>query len=441
MNAPVTLSDAKAPQQLTGDQQIDQTKVDTAVRIIQADVPMSESQLANALRNPNLNDAEKTAIVQQLAKDDSSVIAFYANDATRADRDPGALASDQAVIGQALQSAYESGAISADDLVRISDFNGVGNGAQRLLDTLIAGGGGAANGTVEALSDALWARNGNDGLDRAGAALGYLSSPDLTSRNLNTPDARREAFEALVKLNGNDDNFDAGSSGKIWQQSALSSAGRLFVNNSAELIDYYTGANGGTAQTETLAKFFSQTVLNPNAQGLVLDHSRDLIPAIRSSLDQAAGSFLDGARNAPAGSLAQERFMEQFGRLTASVSGGAALALTRYDDQIMANKESREQFVGMVGDLVGLTKLGDVPGADKATDFLAGKLYDAITENPKRPDQALAGVLYDSYAGQIDSLSTQLNQSGLRTSFDSAYSAELLNLQQNLNVNLGGHEQ
>ena len=422
-------------------QGVDQNKVDMALRNIRADIPLNESQLANALRNPNLSQEEKDLIVETLAKGDGAdLLRFYANDASRHANDPDrTLGEDQRVIGEALQRAYENGQISADDLLRISDVNQAGNGAQRLLDTLVAGRGNGVNGSVEALSDALWARNGNNGLDRAGATLGYLSGPELTARNLNTADKRRDAFEAMVDFNDNHTVQTAGATGEIWRQSALSATGRLFVDNSAELTDHYTGANGTTAQTETLAKFLSQTVLNPQAAGVVLDRQRDLVPAIRDALDANAGRLLDAAGRAPAGSLEQERYMQQFGRLTASVSGAAALALTRYDKQIMESEASRKQFATTVATLVGATKLGKAPGARQAIEALANRYYDAITSNPERPDAALAGALYDNYAEQVNTLSSSLNQTGLSPAFEAAFAAEVTNLQQNLGVNLGGH--
>jgi hypothetical protein len=419
---------------------IDQNQVDMALRTIRADIPLNDSQLASALTNPHLNQAERNQIIQTLAREDGAQGAFYANDATRAtERDYAALGQDQATIGQALQQAYEDGAIGQDDLLRIADWNQAGNGGQRLLSILHNGGGGT-NGTVEALSDGLWQRNGNDGLDRSVAALGYTSDPTLQSRNLNTPEARRDAFEALVRFNDTTpyDDFP-GPAAEVWQSGALASAGRLFTAYSSELVDYYTGANGGQVQTETLSQFVSQTVFNPDAEGVWMDRRQDLVPAVREALGSQADRFLDDARQAPAGSLQQERALQQFGRLTASVSGAAALALTDYSEQIQANEESREKFAGLVSELVGKTPIGEVPGVGDVTEALAGKLYDAITDNPERPDQALAGVLYDNYAGRIDALATELDQPGLRSAFDSAYSAELLNLQQNLNVNLGGH--
>lgn len=418
----------------------DQHKVDMALLSIRADVPINASALANALRNPNLNQAEKDLIVQTLAQgNEHDLMVFYANDVFRDDAGASGLEEDQRVIGEALQRAYELGNISAHDLVRIADLNQAGNGAQRLLDTLVAGGGNGLNGSVEALSDELWARNGNNGLDRAGAALGYLTTPELTARNLNTADKRRDAFEALIKFNDENTVQTPGPTGEGWKQSALSATGRLFVGHSAELIDHYTGAGGTTSQTEALAKFLGQTVLNPDATGIVLDRQRDLIPAITDALDQNAGRLLDAARQAPQGSLEQERYLQQFGRLTASVSGAAAVALTKYDKQIMESEASRKQFATAVATLVGMTQVGKAPGAKQAVEALANQVYDAITTNPKRPDQALAGALYDSYAGQVDALATELNQTGLSTAFESAYAAELLNLQQNLNVNLGAH--
>ena len=114
-------------------QGVDQNKVDMALRNIRADIPLNESQLANALRNPNLSQEEKDLIVETLAKGDAAdLLRFYANDASRHANDPDrTLGEDQRVIGEALQRAYENGQISADDLLRISDVNQAGNGAQR----------------------------------------------------------------------------------------------------------------------------------------------------------------------------------------------------------------------------------------------------------------------------------------------------------------------
>lgn len=425
-----------APQYATN-QSVDQHKVDMALR------SLATSNLAQVLENPNLNQAERNAIIQELATGDQEPgpLAFYVDDATRSIREDPSLHTDQQIVGEALQQAYEDGAINADDLLRIADQNGAGNGAQRLL-TVLQNGGGGVNGTVEALSDALWQRDGNDGMDRAVAAIGYTSSPELQSRNLNTPETRREAFEALVAFNEAAPYKDipAGSLATQWENSALTAAGTLFVGNSTELIDYYTGANGNTIETEVLAQFMGQTVFNPDAGSIVLDRQRDLVPAIQSAIGSHGDSLLAAATDAPAGSREQEGLIEQFGRLNASISGGAAVALDRYSDQIQANEASRQQFASLVGVMVGQTPASKVPGSGMIVDEVAGAIYDAITTNPERPDQAMAGAIYDAHFDQVRELADDLGQTGLTSAFNGAYAAELQQLQQNLNVNLGGHE-
>lgn len=417
---------------------VDQHKVDMALNLIRADVPLNESQLANALNNPNLGQAERDAILQELARgDDAGLMAFYANDVGRNLHEDPSLIEDQRIIGEALQQAFENGVLNADDLLRISDFNGAGNGAQRLLDTLQHGGGGP-NGTVEALSDALWERNGNDGLDRVGAALGYTSDPSLQARNLNTPALRREAFEALVAFNDTDLNLP-GPAGAQWEDGALAAAGRLFLSNRSELVDHYTGADGGTVQTEVLAQFLGQTVFNPDASGIALNRHQDLVSSIEAAMGRESDRLLAAAAEAPAGSREQEDLIEQLGRLSAGISGGVAVALDNYSDQITANEASRQQFASIVGALIAKTPASKVPGSNLIVNQVVTSIYDALSTDPERPEQALAGIIYDTHFDQVRAVADTLDQTGLTGSFNGAYAAELQQLQQNLNINLGGH--
>lgn len=430
--------------------QVDQTKVDAALRIIRPDVPINQSQLANSMRNPNLNQAERDTIVQTLAREDGQQIRFFGNDATRSTTgDYASLSTDQQTIADAVQQAYSDGAINKNDLMHIADANGAGNGGQRFMAMLEQGTSTREpNGVCETLAEGLWARNGNGGLDRASAAMFFTSDPSMMSRNLSTPDARAQAFEALIGLNEKNPygKLPDSPTNTIWRDQALTAEGKLFTTYGQELTDRYTGANGTPVHSEMLAKFMSQTVFNPDAQGLWLDRSRDLVPAIRTALGNAAQTFMDRAQQPGVSQQDQERAMQQFGRLTAAVSGGTALALTNYDAKINANAASKKDFTDMVSKLVGMTPLGTAVGkiplgeGDKLVQALSNQLYDAMNKNPQRPDAALAGTLYDRYAQQAESLSNQVHSEIPRIAFDSAYSAELLNLQQNLNVNLGGHQ-
>lgn len=435
----MSISAVSTPAQVgTSNQAVRQHIVDLYVSMCRADASMGQSELANMLRNPNLSDDEKTAVLQELARgDESGLRSFYANDVARSG--DSALTEDQREIGRALQAALDNGDLNADDLLRIADFNKSGNGAQRFLDTLSIGGRGGAGGAVETLADALWSRN--EGVDRAVAAIAYSSDPALQSRNLNTPAKRREAFEAVVAFNEADPNNNVpGTQSEVWRNAGLRASGSIFASYGTELVDHYTGAKDGVGQTEVLAKFMSQTVLNPQAQGIWLDRSRDLVPTIQNVMARASSDLADRALKAPPGSMAEQRAMSQFGRLTASVSGAAALALTRYSDQIKADEATRAQFAGMVGSLVGKTPLGKVPLASNVVTEIVKAVMTAMADNPERPDAAIAGVLFDTYSRLVNELAESNKRANLPTAFDAAYAAELLNLQQNLNVNLGGHK-
>ncbi len=426
---------------------IDDRKVDMALRQIRADVPMNQSALAEALRNPNLSQDERNQIIQTLAREDGQQIRFYGNDAFRTrDGDYAALTEDQQTIAEGVQQAYEDGAINADDLLRIADANAAGNGAQRFMSILTQSSDARqAGGTAEVLADALWERNGGDGMDRANAAILYTSDPSLMSRNLDTPDKRAAAFEALVGFNeaAPYEDIHAGTTSEIWRNSALNASGRLFTAHSQELLDRYTSSQPGQpGQTEVLANFMAQTVFNPDAQGIWMDRRQDLVPAIRNAISSASGTFLERAGADGASPTDQARAMRQYGQLAAAISGGAAVALTEYDGDVAKTREAREEFAGLIGTLVGELPLGDLAGkiADKVAEPLADQLAEALIKNPDRPDAAIAGVLADQFASQADLLSEEVGNPDLITAYEAGYSAELLNLQQNLNVNLGGHE-
>jgi hypothetical protein len=437
------LSAALGRLQGSAGEQVDQTKVETALRACRSDPVSNQSELGKAMRNPNLNGAERNQIIQTLAREDGQQLRFYANDASRtSDEDRDALNADQRAIADAVQKAYKDGAINADDLLRIADVNDAGDGAERFMSILqTSDSARARGGAVDGLADALWARNGGNGADRAEATMYYMSDPALEASKLNTPDKRAAAFEALLTFNESDP-YEGMSDAPVHEAKALATTGRLFLEHSQELIDHYTRLTPDKApETEWLAKFMSQTVFNPEADGIALDRSRDLVPTVRAALGDAGNTYLDRARQAKPDSLEQRHAMEQFGRLSASVSGGAAVALTRYSDQIEANDESRKQFADLIGSTVGHFIPVDTPvgnPVEMAATAIAEKAFTAL-KDPERPDARMAAMLDDQHSQQVEALRIELDQPGLLAPFDGAYSHELLDLQANLNVNLGAH--
>jgi hypothetical protein len=270
----------------------------------------------------------------------------------------------------------------------------------------------------------------------------YASSPELASRNLTSPEMRAQAFEAIVEFN--DKAPFGGAPDQVsdaWRNQGLATAGRLFNRYSTELIDRYTDSTAaGSANTETLARFMSQTVFNPDAQAIALDRRQDLIPSVRARLEAAGDTFLDRAEDAPANSVERSRAIEQFGQLTAAISGGSALAVNRHADALRESKEAREEMADLIGavagDIVGARlPIGNTAGA------ISGKIAEAILDHadgddPPAPDHAVSGELFDQFAAAADVLRTDVGQADLLPAFYSAYSAEVLNLESNLQVNL-----
>jgi len=435
-------------------QPIDQQKVSLAVREASMSIPLNASNLANVLTSPalNLNQAERDQVIQDLARQGGPAWSFYAGDvARRSGADYTSLQSDQAVIGDAVQQAYADGAIDTRDLLHIADTSQVpnGGGGQRFLDILMQGGAASEKGSAaEALANALWARNGNGGVDRAAAAM-YYSSNALTMQNdLTTPAMRLQAFTALVNFNANNPYSGLPGSQLItsWKNQAIAAEANLFVTNAPELTQELTLRNATqTPDTKVLAKFMSQTVFNPSAQNIQLADFSPLGSDVTTALANESSTLMSNAKQAPPGSLQQSYTIEEYGRLSAALSAGAAVALTNYDAQVQANDAAREQWASLVGGVVGKVISVDTPFGnpyEQAAAAITKEVYNAIVPGPTRPTASLADTLYNHYAQNVEQLRTQPGQPTTLTSdFDATYGATLLNLQSELNVNLGGHAQ
>lgn len=431
------------------DQQINHEQVDLAVRNARSDMPTGGSQLADALRNPNLNQAERNLVIQKLARDgDDGQLAFYGNDISRQhDSEPAGLTEDQRVIADGLQQAFASGAIDAKDLQRIADKSEAPNGAQRFMSIMQLGADSKNPGSAaEALADALWKRNGDNGKDLAAAGIYYTSDPALMDRKLDTPDKRAAAFEAIVDLNHSKpyENMPEGMSATTWQNDTTMAASRLFISHGQELIDRYTGVTETRgAETEVLSKFLSQTSLNPAAEGMVLDRQRDLIPTINSVLGSATDTYLSRAKQAD-NPTEQTRALQQLGRLSAGISGGTSLALTEYSKQVKSDQEAAKEVADMVGGAIGAltAKRLDTPFGNPAEEIskaITEKIMTSIQDKRVRPDAAYSGALYDELSTRIVAIENDLHQSDLLPVFEAARGAEGHANNEGLNVNPGGH--
>ena len=436
------------------DQPIDQQKVQLAVREASVNIPLNASNLANILTSPNwnLNQAEQDQVIKDLARQGGlgSALEFYANDAARGNGDDyTSLQADEAVIGDAVQQAYADGAIDTHDLVHIADASQVpgGGGGQRFLDVLMQGGAASEKGSAaEVLADALWARNGNNGVDRAAAAM-YYSSNALTMQNdLKTPAMREQAFTALVNFNQTGPYSGLPNNQLVtgWKNQALAAEANLFAANGQELTNELA-PNGSTP--DVLAQFFSQTVFNPSAQNIQLDDGSTLKSDMHTALQQVSSSLIGAAQQAkPPGGDTQTNLLSEYANLYASLTAGAQLGIKNFNAQVQANDASRQQFASLVGGALGsvVPGVGSVAVGTAATD-IAGSVLQALNKDPHDPAAAVQKALHGEFEKEVTKLSAQSeraapqnSKSGVAAAVTGAlrgtYSDTLSQLQTDLNI-------
>lgn len=407
--------------------------------------------LANALANPAfaLTAAERAAVIDRVVERNPSLI--YGGELGTAAGGPAEAAqmdADRAVVAGAIQDAVARGLVNGEDLARIADMHGGANGAQRLAYTLSRSPHAMqANGAAEQLADVLWSRPNASNNDRAAAAILYSSSVALTQRNLSNPADRVAAFEAMVTFNERAPYAEVPAGyrtmGESHRQDALRAQAQLFTGNPDVLISHYTNSSVGIpARGEMLARFFSQTVFNPDASGLRLSGNRDMQAAVRTSVDRVGEDFLAAAASA-ATTGDRMRPMENYGQVAAALTTGASLAIQRWDSRMAENEATRDRMAGLVSavvaDFVGArSNIGDTAG------FVAGelttRLLEAFAQNPARPDQAAGGILFDTIETGVDRFRTgRPDGDAMMSSFRSAYATEAQQIQQNLNLNPGGY--
>ncbi|MGO1072734.1 hypothetical protein [Lysobacter sp. CA199] len=445
---------------------IDRAKLNEILPRLTNGAPASgEAPLADLLRSPHFNREERNEVVRVLANDPRATLLFYANDYPRTINDnPKEIASlreDQRVIGEALQQAFKDKVIGTDDLVRIATVKSGFHSEQRFM-TVLRNGGGGTDGTVAALSDVMWKRaeilSAMPGAkpeqiqrDRAVAAIGYLSDPDLQAARLGKPEPntavnptqsenRRLLFETLsshgeMLAKAKDGVFVSESQFREMGREAAIANGQLYVSHSKQLTDRYTGE---LLQTDTLAKFYKQSMFNPDTHESKLPGGKPLADTVASAVQGVSNGYLDAAKAAPKGSDTQKAEMGKLGFMTAGVEGGITLALKEYTDKITAHEKDRDAFAKTLGTVIGAVPVPGgkaVGGAVKAgTDPGLKALYEFMVDPPPQPDLRLGDAVKDTFERRAVGVSQDAVES-----FRNARSDELHDLYRHFNINPGGY--
>ncbi len=369
------------------------------------------------------NQQDKIQLVQRLLSEgangnENAYKAFYAQEVSRSAgdiREMPFLNEDRRLIGETLGMMTQKNLVSGDQLMKIVDGGLNPNDRMMLMKTLELGASpGHPNTAVETLATRLWQRNQGD--DRAAAAMGFASDPELREKYLNNPHSPlkqnpsdkpdKQAFEALVKFGDKDvPSGDIYRNATSYRDDALRAAGTIFSAHPRPLIDDYTGMHGLHSETQMLSRFLARTSLDPDIKNIPLDEKNNKGPtlgnAVSQAYDQTSIDVLRDAAKAKAGAP-QDDLMRQYAAQAAAIDVGVDMAMTRYDKKIEANAKSRDEFVGGVSKLVGMIPdVGHVPGLDEGTKRIAGKLFDHLSPDPARPNQAAAKIAEDVYNDRI----------------------------------------
>ena len=296
----------------------------------------------------------------------------------------------------------------------------------QLMKTLELGSA-HSNAAVEQLGEALWQRN--QGNDRAVAAMGFASNPELLKTHLKDPDKAREAFEALVKFNETGPSSRFGVTGvNEAHEDGLRAAAAIFATHGKELVNHYLPASTDDVNAKPLAKFLSQTAFNPEAKHLTFkDKDGKDVPVGDGTLAAYKGIMDDTLSRALKTSSPDEKHHlgEQYGRESGAASAGLSLAMDRYDIKAHQRDEDRAKFVEMASKFTGLIPLDKVTdkvpvlgavvdfGKDKLVKWGAEKYFDAMADRPDRPAMGLAETMSMDFHNKIPA-----SQGAIRDGFD-----------------------
>jgi hypothetical protein len=378
---------------------VDQDKVDMAMKMVN-----SPADLVNVLNGTGLNQAEKDALVAQLARDPNKQMCLFGDVEMLSD-------SDQAVIAKALGSSLKSGALTDKDLLALADYDQSGMGPSRLVQMLsLDPGSMQPGGIAEHLGQLLWARGGES--DKAAAARIFTSSPELMARNLDTPEKRLQAFTSLTNYLDKADQNVPDPLRDRFKQDAVAGLARLFNANGPELMKALT-LDGNPDGGVVLSKFFADAYYSKEGQ----PYTKDIDATLR-----ATASDLEKSMNTD-DQTARLLAARQLGRIVASVNGGAVLTIDRYKKDLAANKEKVDQLAGLIGGAIGALMPETAIPLDAVTDKISQAIAGALLRDPTRPDVAL-GAGYAIYQGELSKYQDSIHHGDLVGEFDGDYAAE-----------------
>lgn len=369
---------------------------------------------------PERAEATKAAMLRALVDDPVHAVSLFGRSHNQ---DAAALTSDTAVIGAELRTAFDSGAITTEDLLKVAEKGHPAFGAKDLMPMLLPEGTGIGS-AGEAFAERLQERN--QGNDAAVAAMAFTSSPDLMAKHLDTPEKRADAFEALLTYN--DTMAKADANGPAVDQGIVAIS-KLYDAHAEEIVARYAPGDSGESHAEHLSWFYSQTIFNPRAKDLEVSPGQ----SVTDSVSGRTGDVVDGILKSmhPSDPNSIDDATIRLGRLSAAMAGGVDYATQIHAGLIERDRANAEFIASGIDALAGkIPVAGEYVG--QGVDMLTDHLVDRAGADRLAPDPSVAELFHDRLSAAAGGEESRIGYyklyEDMRDERDSEYNEHLLDL-------------
>lgn len=248
----------------------------------------------------------------------------------------------------------------------------------------------------------------------------------LDNRYRSDPRSPVEAFGDILKQN--EDLMRLGVEGPAFERSIAAMA-RFFDAHGQELIEHYS--NSGGPESETLARLYALTTLNPEAAEIDIGGGRTVADAVNSQTGDALQKYFDQAVDAknetPPDEALREAALRHIAHIDAAVTAGTGLAFDRYEERLAQDAGSRAAFAKLATDLIGeIPVVGEatqLPGYDEVLGYVSSALNP--TANNPVPEVAFARKFHDTVGERVEAVEGEWNEAGIWHMWSQAVEAEI----------------
>jgi hypothetical protein len=224
-------------------------------------------------------------------------------------------------------------------------------------------------------------------------------------------------------LEKNESFLASGVEGPILERS-IAAMTRLFDAHGKELIEHYS--NSGGPESETLARFYAATTLNPKTAGIDIGDGRTVADVVNTKTGEALEMYFDQART-PGSTTLRDEALRHIAHIDAAVTAGTTLAFDRHEGQLAEDAESRAAFAKLATDLIGripvVGNAKDLPGFDEMLGHVSSA-FNSSSENAV-PDLTFARKFHDTLADRVQVVEGEWNEPGLLNRWKSDRREEL----------------